>query len=204
MGLLWSIGDDWMTSEPLSILIYWSRVHFTAAANRVYRYRRHCFVDTMNTVAMLALEFVGIAVAVILIALRLILLLRQPYHTKLEILGAASMILGCLVSIYFMATFCQQGIQILHWFSQGYSETEIRAKLSVPRYLKMVFSADLTTVTALWLPKVSMLAAYAPAYRGFHQKLKILFRVTIAVTALTYLGSMVVFIFYCFPVSMNW
>jgi uncharacterized membrane protein len=61
----------------------------------------------MNTVAMLALEFVGIAIAVILIALRLILLLRQPYRTKLDILGATSMILGCLVAIYFMATFCQ-------------------------------------------------------------------------------------------------
>jgi uncharacterized membrane protein len=76
MGLLWSKGDDWMTSELSSSLPYWSR----------------------------ALIF---AIAVILIALRLIILLRQPYRTKLEILGATSMILGCLVAIYFMATFCQ-------------------------------------------------------------------------------------------------
>jgi hypothetical protein len=154
---------------------------------------------------MLGFEFMGITVAAILIALRVIVLLRRhPYHTKLEILGATSMILGCLTAIYFMSTWCQQGIEILRWSSQGLNDDQIREKLSTPQFLKIVFSADLTTITAVWLPKASMLAAYAPAYRGFHPRLKLLFRLTIVVTALTYLGSMAAFTFYCFPVSLNW
>ncbi|KAA8915059.1 hypothetical protein FN846DRAFT_6484 [Sphaerosporella brunnea] len=158
----------------------------------------------MDTPGLLALESIGILISTIIIALRIIILWRQPYPTKLEMLGAGSMILGCLVSIYIMSIWCHQGVQILHWIAAGDDDFAIGMKLAEPKYMKMVFAADVGTVTALWLSKTSILAAYAPAYCGFSLRMKALFRVTVAVVVVTYLTAMSAYLFYCIPISLNW
>jgi hypothetical protein len=160
----------------------------------------------METKTMLGLESMGIGLCSILIILRIIILLRHrhQYITHLELFSAGTMILACCSCIFLLAAWCHQGIQIIRWFSDGLTETQVRVMLSQPKVLKMVFAIDIATIWALWLPKASFLASYAPAYRGFQPRLRMLFGLTIAVTVITFLASLAMFIFYCFPIERNW
>ncbi|KAF8544335.1 hypothetical protein BDD12DRAFT_815932 [Trichophaea hybrida] len=158
----------------------------------------------MKTSVMLGLQILGIVLSAVLAGLRILLLLRQEFKTRLDILGTVSMCIGVAMAIAAFSVWAEQGVQILKWASKGQNELQIRALLNTPHIFKVIFAADLLHVGSLWFPKVAFLAGYTSAYRAFPPRLRLLFRVTIVVTTLTFLGSLSILAFYCFPVSRNW
>jgi hypothetical protein len=153
---------------------------------------------------MVGLQILGIALCAVLAGLRVLLLLRQEFKTSLEILGTVSMVIGAAFAIAAFSVWVEQGVQILRWASQGLNEADIRLALSTPHIFKIIFAADLLHVASLWFPKVAFLAVYTSAYRAFQPRLRLLFRVTVVVTTLTFLGSMAILTFYCYPIPRNW
>jgi len=158
----------------------------------------------MKTSVMVGLQILGIALCAVLAGLRVLLLLRQEFKTSLEILGTVSMVIGAAFAIAAFSVWVEQGVQILRWASQGLNEADIRLALSTPHIFKIIFAADLLHVASLWFPKVAFLAVYTSAYRAFQPRLRLLFRVTVVVTTLTFLGSMAILTFYCYPIPRNW
>ncbi|CCX13186.1 hypothetical protein FPQ18DRAFT_354393 [Pyronema domesticum] len=158
----------------------------------------------MKTETMLGLMILGIIISVVLAGLRILLLIRQDFRSKLDLIGTISMGIAAAFAVFSFAIWCDQAVQILQWTAKGYDEYQIRQGLSNPTTFKNIFAGDFATLGALWFPKVAFLAAYSPAYRAFEKKLRLLFHITIAVTILTFVGSIATFVFYCFPVSRNW